>query len=147
MPRKKSVRFGSKYLEEDSLSGFEVQGMDTSNPEIGTLPLVIRIAVSGGAASANIDTVLEFGIEIIKAWVHLEGAGTTSDTVQLLSSTNAITEALDISTGSDHDEVEFATFDNAYKTIAAAGTLRVAAVDGGGTDRPDMKVYVLAVRT
>lgn len=147
MSKKKQVKQGSGYLHEKTITGIDMQEIDTANMAMGVLPMVFPIVVTGGAASADFDLTMLFACRVIKAWAHLEGAGTTSDTLQLKSTANAITEALDISTGADHDEIEFTSFDNAYNGIASGGILRVSAVDGSGTDRPACKVYVMVVRT
>ncbi len=116
----------------------------TGDSAAGGLPFFIQVDLDGAAdgATENTDVTVTIKAQIIAAWVVLLGAGTASDTIQILSTANAITEALDISAGTDHLKMDFTTFDNAYSELAVDDVLRVAQVDGGSADCPAATVYI-----
>jgi hypothetical protein len=130
-------------IAPNTLTG-TVAGNVADDGVIGGLPILFRIATDGGA-TANKDITMTHKVRVIDVWSVNLAIGTTSDTVQVLNSTNAITNAMDIS-GADTSLVRAGTIDDAYHEIAASGTLRVTETDGGGTDSPPLVVYVLAVR-
>jgi len=138
------LSFGSRTIKSSTVAPQKASVL-TANAAAGALPFIIQINAPG-AATGNVDVTMTIKAKVVAAWALLEGAGTTSDTLQLKSgTTNAITEALDIATSLDHDKVDFASFDNAYATLAVGGVLRLAQVDGGGTDAPAASVYVMLV--
>lgn len=139
-----NVTVAAASLPVASLTGSDVAVVADDNV-IGGIPLIYRIDMAGGA-TANADITVTHKIRVIDAWVVLRGAGTTSDTIQLKNgTTNAITDALDIS-GSDQAVVRAGTINDAYHEIAAAGILRVTETDGGSSDSPACTVYVSAIR-
>jgi hypothetical protein len=127
----------------NSLTG-TVAGNVGDDSIIGGIPILFKIATDGGA-TGNKDITMTHKVRILDVWSVNLAAGTTSDTVQVFNSTNAITNAMDIS-GADTSLVRAATIDDANHEIAASGTLRVTETDGGGSDSPPLAVYILAVR-
>jgi hypothetical protein len=127
----------------NSLTG-TVAGNVGDDSIIGGIPILFKIATDGGA-TGNKDITMTHKVRILDVWSVNLAAGTTSDTVQVFNSTNAITNAMDIS-GVDTSLVRAATIDDANHEIAASGTLRVTETDGGGADSPPLAVYILAVR-
>jgi len=77
------------------------------------------------AATGNIDIVIDKAMRVVDVKVvKTGGAGGASDTIQVLESTNAISDALDINVA-DQVIVRASTIDDANWDIAAAGTLRI----------------------
>ncbi|ANS05349.1 hypothetical protein [uncultured Mediterranean phage] len=88
------------------------------------------------AATDNYDLVMPAGhnfkvtdVTVVKTG----GAGGANDTVGVLNNTDAITDAIDIN-AVDTTIVRATTIDDAFATIAAGGTLRVAVVNLGGAN-------------
>jgi hypothetical protein len=112
---------------------------------VQSIPFVITIPVAAGATKSVSFTVPE-KIRVIDAWGVQQGAGETSDTIQVLSGTNAITDAMSWA-GADKALVRAASIDAAYHEIAKGGTLKVTMTDAdAGTDGAAGVVYVLAVK-
>jgi len=130
-------------INPNTLTGTVAANVADANV-IGGLPQLFRINTAGGA-TANTDVTVTHKIRVIDAWVVNNAAGTTSDTIQVLNSTSAITNAIDIS-GGDKTVARAGEIDDAAHEIAAAGTLRITETDGGGSDSPATTVYILAVR-
>ena len=114
-----------------NLAGNEFANVANGNTEGGAL-VVFAIALAGGS-TADYDTTIDNKIRVIDFWVQNDGLGTASDTAQLKSTAAAITDALDMS-GADEVVVRAGTINNANATVIAGGILRVAQVDGGGSD-------------
>lgn len=124
----------------------EVATVADQNTE-GGIPIVYRVKTAGGA-TANIDISIDNKVRVIDAVAVLAGAGTTSDTIQIINGTNNsnnITDAMDIS-GSDTDVVRAGQIDDSQHEVLAGGIIRVREVDGGGSDSPAADVYVYALR-
>lgn len=130
-------------IDPNSLDG-TVAGDVASGNVLGGIPLIHHIVTAGGA-TANTDVTLTHKSRVIKVWTINKGLGTASDTLQVLNATNAITDAIDINIA-DTTKAEAATYDDAYATIAAGGTLRVTETDGGGSDSPAVDVFVEVIR-
>lgn len=109
------------------------------------IPLIIPIAVAGGAAG-NEDVVLAQKVRVIDVWAqHTGGAGEASDTLQLLNGADAISDAMSWA-GADNALVRAASIDDANATVASGGTLRVTTTDNDtGGDVGAGIVYVLAI--
>lgn len=130
-------------IAPNALTGLVAANVADANV-IGGLPILFRIDTAGGA-TANTDVTVTHKIRVIDAWVVNNAAGTASDTIQVLNTAAAITNAIDIS-GGDKTLARSGEIDAAAHEIAAAGTLRVTETDGGGSDSPATTVYVLAIR-
>lgn len=90
----------------------------------GEMMVIHRIDVVD-AATGNIDVILDDLTRIIDVWlVKTGGAGGASDTIQVLETGNAITNAMDINVA-DQTIVRASTIDDAEWEIPAGGTLRV----------------------
>ena len=90
---------------------------------IGAIPVVHRVTVADGS-TGNVDVTLTHKTLITDVHViKTAGAGGASDTLQVLNSSNAITDAMSINV-SDQVVVRAGTINDAYQTIAAGGTLR-----------------------
>jgi hypothetical protein len=109
---------------------------------IGALPVVHRIAVAD--ASGNTDVTLTHKTLILDAWALNTGlaAHATDDHWQLKNGTNAISEEVS-KTAVVNAVTRVTTLDPVYTTIAAGGTLRVAAVKDTNAA---VTVYVLGLR-
>lgn len=106
----------------------------------------VKIVVAGGAAG-NTDKALPTGTwDVVDCYVVMQGAGESSDTVQLLDdSDNAISDAMAAS-GADHAIVRAASLNDANAEGIVGGTtaLRVTTVDAdAGSDVAAMEVNVL----
>lgn len=109
---------------------------------IGGIPVVHRIDIAAGDLG-NTDVTLTHKTRVIDAWLILRGAGVATTTLQVLSTGNAITDAMAAS-GSDKALVRAATIDDAYHEIVAGGILRVTSATGA--TQPAATVYVLGIR-
>ena len=131
---------GALTIADSVLEGSNVANVAPDNV-VGGIPVIFEIAVEDG--TANNDITSTHRIKVIDFWfVGGDTQGSTSDTVQLLNGVNAITEAVAKTTDAGC-LVRATSFDNDYTTIAAAGTIRVAAVKDtnvAGT------AYVMAIR-
>lgn len=114
-----------------------------ANTTSGGSELLFPVAVTGGATD-NYDIIVDRKITVTRVVFQFNGAGAASDTIQVLNSTNAITEAFD-GNQSDTASLPAVTVNDANATIAAGGTLRVTQTDAAGNDAPPMTVYVYAI--
>ena len=96
----------------------------------GLIPLLYVFTTDGGATESES--------------VVVDRAGTTSDTYQVFNGSNAISDAVSIASAGDKDVVRIGEIDDARHEVAAGGTLKVTATDGGSSDVPALVVYVLA---
>lgn len=131
------------------LSGREVKNLAAAAAVPG-IPVLFRFELAAtGATTTNTDVVTTYKIRVINAWtVKTAAAAANNDanTVQILNSTNAITDALSIRNVADTAITKFTQINDANATIAAGGTLRVAQVLASAIDNNACEVYVLAVR-
>lgn len=130
-------------LVANSMTGTIAANVADANV-IGGFTQLFRINTAGGA-SANTDVIVTHKIRVIDVWVVNNGAGTASDTIEVLNGSSGISDVIDIS-GADTTVARVGALDDANVEIAASGTLRITEVDGGGSDSPATTVYVLAVR-
>lgn len=110
----------------------------------GDLLQIFRVDTTGGA-SANYDVLMAHKVRVIDMWVILRGSGTVSDTVTLQNVTTDITNSLDVN-ATDEGIVRAGFVSDTQWEIAASTNLRVAQVDGGGSDSPALTVFILALR-
>ena len=107
----------------------------------GKAPVIRAIVVPDGA-TGNVDTVLTYGFRVVDVWVvKTTGAGGASDTITVLSTGDAITDAIDINIA-DKVMARAGTIDDAKHEIAAGGTLRVTRTKSSGANVACI-VYVL----
>lgn len=113
-------------LEAAALDGTVAKVLAAGNV-IGGLPVVHRITVLD--ATGNNDVVLTHKTLILDAWMLATGIGAhaTLDTWQLRNGANVISDAV-AKTATVNKISRVNTLDPAQATIAAAGTLRIAAV-------------------
>lgn len=123
-----------------------------ANPSPGTgvagLEVVLKLTKTGDT-SGNVDLVVADKIEIIGvSFVKTGTTGGTGDTAQLISGTgsNAISDAVDLSSKAAGAKVRDASISPTYQTIAAGGTLRLAGVKGGSGASCACVAYVTAMR-
>lgn len=133
---------GALSLAAQVISGTEVA--DTANINvIGGVPVVFRINTTSGATN-TVNVTTTHKIKVIDVWTHATSAGTAGGTLQVLSTGNAITDAIDVN-DADNTISRAATIDDTFSEIAAAGVIRVTMTDAGG-DGPALTTYVLALR-
>ena len=109
----------------------------------GLIPLLYVFTTDSGATESE-SVVVDRAIRVVDAHAVLKGAGTTSDTYQVFNGSNAISDAVSIASAGDKDVVRIGEIDDARHEVAAGGTLKVTATDGGSSDVPALVVYVLA---
>jgi len=91
---------------------------------IGGVPVVHTVNVPDGA-TGDVDVVLTHKTEILEVIVQKRAAaGGASDTITVKNGSDAITDAIDINVA-DKTIKRATTIDDAFSTIAAAGTLKV----------------------
>ena len=111
---------------------------------IGGIPVLHRVAVADGV-TADVDVVLTHKTLVTDVWlVKTAGAGGANDTIQVKSTGNAITNAMDINVA-DQTVVRAGTIDDARHEIAAGGILRVTRTKVAAANVACV-VYVLGVR-
>jgi hypothetical protein len=88
---------------------------------------IYAVEITTEAATANYDKVLLQKSRVIGAHGYMTALGAASDTVRITNgtSTNHITDAVDLNTKPDGTFFNFGTFDDANIDIAAGGTLRI----------------------
>lgn len=136
---------GISQVPANTLEGTVVANGADGNV-IGTIPLIFRIPIVGGAAG-NTDVISTHKVRVLDVWaVHTAGAGEANDTIQVLNGAGAISDAMAWS-GADTVIVRAASINDANHEIAAGGTLRVTTTDDdAGNDVGAGIVYVLAER-
>lgn len=129
---------------EDTLQLFNGSNAITEAVQISNNqkePVLYDITVTGGS-TADYDIEVDDAFTITDAWFRLEAAGTASDTLQVKNGSTAVSDAVDISSGGDHDIIRIGEIDNAQIAFAAGDTLRIAQVDGGSSDCPAARAIV-----
>lgn len=104
--------------------------------------IVITKALAAGAVG-NTDMVLPFKLRVLNVQTILKGAGVASCTLQVKNGADAITDAIDISTG-DKTKNWALTIDDAYWDVAAGGTLRITTATGA--TQPAVYVIIQGIR-
>jgi hypothetical protein len=129
-----------------SLTGL-VAKVVANDATTGGIPIVYAIAIAGGAAASK-DITLDHKIRIIDVWAqHTGGGGEASDTIQVLSTGDAITDAM-VWSGADNVIVRAASINDGNATIIAGGKIRVTTTDDDtGGDVGAGVVYVEAIRS
>lgn len=133
---------GVTALAAQILNGADVA--DTANINvIGGIPVLFRINTASGATN-TVNVTTTHKIRVIDVWCVCTSAGSAAATLQVLSTGNAITDAMDVN---DADEIisRAASINDANHEIAAGGVIRVTMTDAGA-DGPAVTTYVLAVR-
>tara|TARA_R100000152_G_scaffold20642_2_gene15039 strand:+ start:4052 stop:4471 length:420 start_codon:yes stop_codon:yes gene_type:complete len=124
------------------MDGRIVKAMDDGE-DFGFIPVMLRLQTAANATN-SVSLTMERKFTVVDAHAILIGAdGTTSDTYQVFNGSNAITDVVSIASADDRDIVRAGEINDANMEIAAGGTLKVTATDGGSTDVPALYVYVL----
>lgn len=96
------------------------------------IPVVYTIAIPD-AATGDTDVVIDDKIEVLDFSVQQRGgAGNAGNSYTLKNGANAISDAIGAA-AADKAVSRAGTIDDAFSTIAAAGTLRISHVKGGGS--------------
>lgn len=111
---------------------------------IGGLLVVHRILLASGA-DADVDVALTHKTRIIDAVFTLKGAGTAGSTIGIENVTTAMSDVIDVSSGSDLDVFRPSSMDDAQVEIAAGANLRVAYASSGA-DFPGAEGYIIGMR-
>lgn len=109
----------------------------------GGVPLVFRHTLTSGA-DGDQDITVTPKIRVIDALIVLKGAGTAGSMVTVKNGATAISDAVDVSAGTDKKIFRITEIDDAQQEIAAGGTLRISKASTGG-DFPGAEVYVNAL--
>ena len=135
-----------RTLNAATMTGADVAVVADDNL-VGGIPVVHRLSIAD-QASGNVDYTLTHKTRVIDVWIVKTGAAghATEDTIQVGNGANPITEAISIG-GTDTEVNRATSIDDAYHEIAAAGTLRIAVVKGGGGgNNTACEVYVMGLR-
>lgn len=111
---------------------------------IGGLLVVHRILLASGA-DADVDVALTHKTRIVDAVFTLKGAGTTGADIQVFNVTTAISDLLDVSSGSDNDVFRPGNMDDAQVEIATGANLRVS-YSSTSADFPGAEGYIIGMR-
>jgi len=96
------------------------------------IPVIYTVAIPD-AASGDTDVVVDDKIEVLDFTVQQRGgAGNAGNSYTLKNGANAISDAIGAA-AADKAVSRAGTIDDAFSTIAAAGTLRISHVKAGGT--------------
>lgn len=109
----------------------------------GGVPLEFRLTLTSGA-NGDQDITVTPKVRVIDAIIVLKGAGTAGSTVTVKNGATAISNAVDVSAGSDKALFRISSIDDAQQEIAAGGTLRLSKASTGA-DFPGAEVYVRAL--
>ena len=124
------------------MDGRMAKAMDDGE-NYGFIPVMLRLQTAANATN-SVSLTLARAFTVVDAHAILIGAdGTTSDTYKVFNGSDAITDAVSIASADDRDIVRAGEINDANMEIAAGGTLKVTATDGGSTDVPALYVYVL----
>ena len=134
---------GYAILEDDSLAGDKVADVADDNATAGVM--VVHVINIAGSGDADEDIVVADKCEVVRIDGRLDGAGTAGSTLTIKNGSNAISDALDLSSGGDTDVFAANELDDDYTVIAAGGTLRATIASTGG-DFPPAKVFVTCVK-
>ena len=134
---------GYAVLEDDSLAGDKVADVADDNATAGVM--VVHVINIAGSGDADEDIVVADKCEVVRIDGRLDGAGTPGSTLTIKNGSNAISDALDLSSGGDTDVFAANELDDDYTVIAAGGTLRATIASTGG-DFPPAKVFVTCVK-
>ena len=127
-------------IADDILTGAKVAVVADDNV-IGGISVVHRIDIADGAGST--DVTLTHATRVIDVRVvKTATAGGAGDTIQVLNSTNAITDAIVLNV-SDKVTARAGTIDDAFHEIAASGILRCTAANNTNNA---CTVYVSGIR-
>ena len=142
------VTLPTASLDADGLATTAFDGTNMSNVAdvnvIGGGLVLFRIKTAGGA-TATINVTMTHKVRVLDVWCVNAAAGGANDTLQVLSTGNAITNAMDINKA-DEIVTRAGTIADANHEIIATGTLRVTETDGAGANSPAVDVFVLACR-
>jgi hypothetical protein len=122
--------------------GIKGRSLAADGTELGA-PVFLLPIKSFGASDSSLNLVQDaaFKFKIITAWVVMNGAGDSFDTVKLTDGTDDITDTLDVSSAGDTDLVSFGELDDAYATIEKGGDVVAETASGALVD-----VYALCVK-
>lgn len=128
----------------NSLDGTVAKNV-ASGDVVAGFHLVYSIAVPAGA-TGDIDVTVTHKVRVVDAWlVKRSAAGGGAGTIQIKNSGNAITNAISIDIA-DQTIAVATTIDDAYRDLAAGGTLRVTRTRTASTDETcDVVVEVIRI--
>ena len=122
------------------MDGRMVRAMDDGE-DFGFIPVMIRVNTAAGATN-SVSLTMERAFTVIDFMAHnIGGNGTSGDKCQLFNGSNAISDQMDLNIN-DNIYARAASIDDAQMELAAGGTLKVTATDGGGSDLKAMICYV-----
>ena len=124
---------------DSPLNGTVVSSLLHYKVVLGASDTTVRIYDSSGTESSE---GAPHGLEVVDAYVVMNGAGAASDAVKITDGTSDITDDLDVSAAGDTDRVAFGEIDDANATIAKGGQLYVVSTSGALCD-----VHILARAT
>jgi hypothetical protein len=114
----------------------------------GAVPFILYYNSSTSTGTTNTDRVIhsaEFPFRVVRAWFSLtEAAAGDSEDVKLTDGTNDITDTADYSAGSDNDNYEFSSYDDAHSTINKGESLRI--VKTATTAVTSFHMFIMCVR-
>jgi hypothetical protein len=106
----------------------------------GAIPVIFKVDAT--ALTGNVDiTNLPYKIRVIDAWCVNTATPGAGDTIQVLNSASAITNAIDINVGGDTAINRAGQINDANQEISKGGTLRIT-----GASAANAIVYVKALR-
>jgi len=146
-----AIKLASDSVTNAKMADNAVGGAELNTHAVDDLAASAQIMVvfdlTGGAATANEDKTLTHKMTITGFEVVNKQNGSPGDTIQLKTGGDAsISDA--VSVGGVNNTVQRNNeLYTANAVIAAAGTLRIHAVDGGGNDRPNVRVQVYGFKT
>jgi len=119
-------------------------GLGEANPG----PMLTLSKTLPGGATTNTDLIVGGKFVVLYAIVELHAAGTTGDQIIIQDgSGNAISNTIDISSGTDKQIFLSTTIDKDYSTLVNGDTIRFREVDGGGSDSPAAQVTLVGATT
>jgi len=98
------------------------------------------------AATASYDYTLTRGLRVYDAFINKTGGGTgvAVNTVQILSTAAAVTDAVSINGAADNAMLRATQINDANNSIITGGILRVTVTKAGGDAQVDVFVYAIA---
>lgn len=98
--------------------GLNGWSLGAANAPHGALVQVFSAVSEAGTSSYTLCSKTYHKMRVISVWGYMTGAGDSSDTVQITTGGNAITDAVDVSAKGDKDYFTVGEIDDTYNEIA-----------------------------
>ena len=133
------------HIADDTLEVEKLAVYATNDSDAGTC-IIYHFSTPGGA-TANTDVTLNDAISICALYVHTQASGTAGDTVQIQTASGAanVSQVYNLAPAQAGDNISLRITPPNGVFSAGAG-MRIAQVDGGGNDSPELRVTLIGFK-